>query len=108
MNTIIINTQVLTPKTLTITAADAAALNTAINVQTNILNKTLRIPAQQSNTTAAPTQQVPNPVAGTITYYTSGNVENGSIVVTATRVYVANNVPTFYATVQWNEYVTPS
>lgn len=101
-------TTVLTPRSLTIVAANAAALQTAIDAQTNTLNKTLRIPAQSSNTTAAPTQQNPNPLPGVITLYTSGAVENDSIQVSQTRAFVANNVPQYFATVSWREYVTPS
>ncbi len=100
--------EVLTPKTLTIEGATPAALNTAINVQTNVLNKTLRTPAQATNTTAAPTVQTPNPLPGSITYRTSGGVLNGSIEVSQTRAWVANNVATYFATVSWMEWVTPT
>ncbi len=101
-------TQAPTPRSLTLTAASAAALQTAIDAQTNTLNKTQRTPVQSANQTAAPTPQAPNPIPGTITYYTSGAVMNNSIVVSETRVFVANDVPTYFATVLWMEWVTPS
>lgn len=78
-------TQAPTPRSLSIDGQSAAALQTAIDAQTKILNDSFR-----------------SPYAG----QPSGNVLNDSIVVSDTRVWVANNVPTYQATVHWTEFVT--
>ena len=89
-------TQVQTPRTLTLTGATPAALQTAIDADTNTLNKNLRVPAVHTLSN------------GVATLYASGNVVNASISVSDTRVYVISNVPTYYAIVSWQEWVTPS
>lgn len=90
--------QVATPRSLTVTGATPALLQTAIDAQTNVLNKTMRIPAVQT---------VNN--NGSFSNYPSGNVATGSIKVSDTRAWVStSNAVTYYAAVSWTEYVTPS
>lgn len=76
-------TKVSTPRSLTIVAASEAALQTAVDAQTNTLNKGLVSPYSGQQT---------------------GNVLNGSIVVSPTNTAVANNVISFLCTVLWTEF----
>lgn len=87
------NQYVPTVNTLTITAASAAALATAINAQTNTLNKLIIIPAMNAQGTAQ---------------IASGTVYNDSIKISETRVFVINNVPTYFATVSWMQNIITS
>lgn len=78
---------IVTPKIKVIEAATAAALATAVDVQTNVLNKLMRLPASGQ---------------------TTGAVVNGSIVVGMAVSIVVNNVATYQCSVMWNQWVTPT
>lgn len=82
------NPQVATPRIQVITANTAAALQAAVDVKTNALNKTINAPGKGQ---------------------TIGPVVAGTIKVSEPRLSVdGNNTTTYYASVMWTEFVTPS
>lgn len=80
---------VSTPKSKTIEAASAAALDTAVAAQVNTL-----------------VQQYVNPKN---TGAAAGTVQNGTIVISETLVInTSSNVSTYRATVLWTQWVIPT
>lgn len=80
-------TDIVTPKVKIVTGSTTTELATAVDTQTNVLNKAMRIP-----------------VSG----QTTGNVVNGTIRVQVISTAVNNNISTFQAAVYWDQWVTPS
>lgn len=81
--------KVFTPKSVTITAASAAALDTAVVAQVNTLMQTQLNP---KNTGAA-----------------VGDVQNGSVIITQAQALITTgNVVTWFANVMWNQWVIPT
>jgi hypothetical protein len=84
------NNPIVTPQQMTITASSSSALDTAVLAEVNTLIKQYVNPKQNTGLIA------------------SGTVENGSIVVSQTRaVATTNNAVTWYATIQWSQFIAP-
>lgn len=83
----------VTPKTLTVSGGDAAALAAAVQVQVNILVRRYISPMK----------------LGTQSADTPKNVQNNSIALGfVSPVIASNNVTTLYQTITWIEIVDPT
>lgn len=77
-----------TPVSTTVTAASAAALNTAITAAVNTLVQAYVDPE--------------------FTGASSGDVANGTIMISPTSTVEVNTVVTWYATIQYQKWIIPS
>lgn len=86
---------VATPRSLIITAASAAALQTAVDAQTNTLNKRLVSPAAGQQT-------------GGIGGVTGGVVNGTIVIIPLASINSSSNVVTFVSAVNWTEWIVPA